>query len=151
MPTTMPSMPPPAPVGNQVPITTQSHMTAVPMVSQPPIIYPTIVPQTMAQPVVPVNSSGYNAGVQYGPVPPNKPTAIPQQAYGIHKPMVNGVNLAMNNHTNQLSCMDGMPHSWVQEYTMAGILWAVCLFPCGVICCQNSAYKQCIRCKQIMK
>ncbi|RKP24915.1 hypothetical protein SYNPS1DRAFT_29341 [Syncephalis pseudoplumigaleata] len=143
---------PPLPVIANLPATaTQPYGIAAQMPQQQQqqqqqqaIVHPVMVQQTMMQ--QPLSLSGVGGHIPYGLVPPpEKPAVVPQQpVYGQYKP-------AATAHAVQGVCSDGMPHHWIKEHTMTGILLAILLFPCGLIFCQNSSYHQCSRCHQTMK
>jgi hypothetical protein len=133
--------------------TAQPYMMAVPVTTTQQQSLPTIYPM-----MSPVSHAGVGSNIQYGLKPPQtvQPMIVTSQlGHSPHKPMIYPVNVGINNMTigGNLGggCLNGMPHSWVKEYTAVGLVLAVCLFPFGLICCQSTAYLQCTRCHQTKK
>jgi hypothetical protein len=43
-------------------------------------------------------------------------------------------------------CLDNQPHDYQENFTVCGILWAVCCFPWGLLCCFAMRETRCIKC-----
>jgi hypothetical protein len=43
-------------------------------------------------------------------------------------------------------CIDHQPHDYQENFTLCGVLWAVCCFPVGLLCCFAMRETRCIKC-----
>jgi hypothetical protein len=50
--------------------------------------------------------------------------------------------------TSEICPIDSQLHSFERDFTCCGIAWAICCFPCGLICLFTMKQKACVKCKR---